>query len=148
MNNITQEMHNYTKSLEEALINVLDGEHAHDVVASTGCTLESADRICGLVGDIIKRGAGNFPNAVPAPKEKLKRSNAKKRFGQEYNYGDLNHEEAFIKLTDKSESKTVYSKLVVKDTGAAFYHDPWTRDLQGDLSSDTRVIYQGKNLDD
>jgi hypothetical protein len=49
----------YVSKLEDALVDVLDGEQAHDLKDSTGLPEDRCEELCNLTSSIIKRGVGN-----------------------------------------------------------------------------------------
>jgi hypothetical protein len=49
----------YVSKLENALVDVLDGEQAHDLKDSTGLSEDRCQELCTLTSSLIRRGVGN-----------------------------------------------------------------------------------------
>jgi hypothetical protein len=49
----------YVSKLENALVDALDGEQAHDLKDSTGLPEDRCEELCNLTSSVINRGVGN-----------------------------------------------------------------------------------------
>lgn len=114
------EVKEYISKLEDALIDVIDGEQAHDLVPSIGCTEERADELVELCSAIIQAGEKKgLPYDLLMKKlqeEGMESCNfdsvvddAFSRSASEVNAGGLKEQVRYLKSTGMTDSQVLDS---------------------------------------